>query len=272
VNRTRRSRSIPARLLREGKGHLLPLYFVLRTSDLAREGIDHSGSYRFADHIYAGKASGQWGIGPLLDRLLLRFPSARSFRSRYVHARESIVRFVQRDEDQAPLCIASVPCGIARELADAASRLRDLASARLGSVEWTGIDLDPVPLHLSGQLMASRGVTAFDAMRRDVLQGLQLQTRQHVITSTGLGEFLTDAQLTAFYADCRASLRAGGWLVTSATRRHPFSDYLLQTFGELETHYREREQLISVLQAAGFERVYARPDAIGLQTLAVAVA
>ena len=48
-NRTRTSASIPRKLLREGKLHLLPVYALMRTSDLAREGIENSGSYRFAD-------------------------------------------------------------------------------------------------------------------------------------------------------------------------------------------------------------------------------
>ena len=35
-NRTRRSRSIPRRLLREGALHLVPLYYLMRLSDLGR--------------------------------------------------------------------------------------------------------------------------------------------------------------------------------------------------------------------------------------------
>ena len=55
-NRTRTSESIPRKLLREGKLHLLPIYALMRTSDLAREGIENSGSYRFADHVYRNEA------------------------------------------------------------------------------------------------------------------------------------------------------------------------------------------------------------------------
>ena len=51
VSRTRVSTSIPGRLLRQGKLHLLPVYALMRTSDLAREGIANSGSDRFADHV-----------------------------------------------------------------------------------------------------------------------------------------------------------------------------------------------------------------------------
>ena len=40
-NRTRTSESIPRKLLRQGKLHLLPIYALMRTSDLAREGIEN---------------------------------------------------------------------------------------------------------------------------------------------------------------------------------------------------------------------------------------
>ena len=47
-NRTRRSASIPRSLLRRGRVLEVPLYYLLRASDLAREGLDRSGSHRFA--------------------------------------------------------------------------------------------------------------------------------------------------------------------------------------------------------------------------------
>src|SRR5687767_8662702 len=85
VNRTRTSSSISKRLLREGKLHLLPLYGLARTSDLAREGIENSGSYRFADHVYCARPSGRYLVGKLLDCVLLAMRGARSMRSRFLH-------------------------------------------------------------------------------------------------------------------------------------------------------------------------------------------
>ena len=58
-NRTRRSRSIVRKLLREGNLHWLPVYALVMQSDLGREGIIDSGSYRFADHIYRNQPSGR---------------------------------------------------------------------------------------------------------------------------------------------------------------------------------------------------------------------
>src|SRR6476661_8845668 len=91
-NRTRRSESIPRRLVSEGKFHLLPVYALLTTSDLAREGIRNSGSFRFADHIYRNEPSGRYGVGRVLDRVLLGLRGARSLRSRFLHSRVEILR------------------------------------------------------------------------------------------------------------------------------------------------------------------------------------
>jgi len=59
-------------------------------SDLAREGIANSGSFRFADHIYAGLASGRTPLGRFLDRRLLATPAACAFRRRYQRAQSAI--------------------------------------------------------------------------------------------------------------------------------------------------------------------------------------
>ena len=64
-NRTRRSRSILRKLLREGNLHWLPVYALVMQSDLGREGIINSGSYRFADDIYRNQPSGRGPFGQL---------------------------------------------------------------------------------------------------------------------------------------------------------------------------------------------------------------
>src|ERR1700686_4943592 len=148
-NRTRRSESIPLRLLAERKYHLLPVYALLTTSDLAREGIRNSGSFRFADHIYRNEPSGRFGVGRVLDRVLLKLRGARSMRSRFFHSRRQILRGLREAFDDRHLrsrrahpvfaggamlddiaeigtdriVVVSVPCGIARDLYEVAETL-----------------------------------------------------------------------------------------------------------------------------------------------------
>src|SRR5687767_14579727 len=140
ANETRLSSSIPRRLIREKKFHLLPLYYLLRLSFLGREAIEHSGSFRFADHIYVGKARGRLGLGWLIDAIILGLPSTRSFRSRFAHAQEMIAREIHNRPPK--LRVASIPSGIPRELIEVARR----AGADSESPLFVAMDADLTPL------------------------------------------------------------------------------------------------------------------------------
>jgi SAM-dependent methyltransferase len=271
-NRTRTSPSIPRRLLREGKVHLLPIYALMRTSDLGREGIEHSGSYRFADHIYRNEPSGRFVVGRVLDAVLLRLRAARSMRNRYIHARREIVAAARRHLETAlpgaPFRVLSVPCGIARELVEAAATLRAESPAAYERATFFGLDLDPQPLELSRALAG--GDARFCFVCADALNPRAFPQELDVIVSTGLGEFLDDSALATFYAACHGALRPGGVLVTSGMQRDRFADYLMRQLAELHTHYRTGVELARLLSSAGFAEVSARRDDVGLQTLVVA--
>lgn len=277
-NRTRRSESIPRRLAAEGKFHLLPVYALLTTSDLAREGIRNSGSFRFADHIYRNEPSGRYGVGRVLDRVLLKLRGARSMRSRFFHSRREILRAVTemrggstgvRDgatvDDQ--LVVLSVPCGIARDLFDVAETLWT-NSALYEHVRFTGIDLDQEALDLSWNLTQDH--FDFEFRRADALAAESLPKNVDVIVSLGFGEFLSDDVLRDFYRRCHASLNAGGRFITSAMNRDRISDYLARELAELHTNYRSTEHITALLRSAGFSKIRTDRDEVGLQTLAVA--
>ena len=269
ANRTRVSRSIPRRLLREGKLHLLPIYGLLRMSDLAREGIENSGSFRFADHIYRGEPSGRYGIGVLLDSLLLRLRGARSMRSRFFHSQHEVMAALTR-QNGSPRdhTVVSVPSGISRDLFQVAESLLKDAPGIYERTRFIGIDLDPTPLEISRRLTGDHRNFAF--VEADALQGASLPRDVDVIVSLGFGEFLANQTLRGFYASCHAALRPGGVFVTSAMSRDRMSDYLARELAELHTHYRSADDIRALLKSAGFEWVRTRYDDVGLQTLAVA--
>jgi hypothetical protein len=281
-NRTRRSESIPRRLVAEGKYHLLPVYALLTTSDLAREGIRNSGSFRFADHIYRNEASGRYGVGRVLDRVLLKLRGARSMRSRFFHSRREVLRAVREMADDALVrsrlastetkaghtLIVSVPCGIARDLLEVAETLWMIEPALYGHVDIIGIDLDPEALDLSRTL--TRDHPKFEFRCVDALGPRSLPDGVDIIVSLGFGEFLSDDVLLDFYRRCHASLRGEGRLITSAMDRDRISDYLARELAELHTHYRSTEQLTELLKSAGFKMIRTTRDKVGLQTLAVA--
>lgn len=281
-NRTRRSESIPRRLVAEGKYHLLPVYALLTTSDLAREGIRNSGSFRFADHIYKNEASGRYGVGRVLDRVLLKLRGARSMRSRFFHSRREVLRAVREMADDALVrsrlastetkadhtLIVSVPCGIARDLLQVAETLWMIEPALYGHVDFLGIDLDPEALDLSRDL--TRDHPKFDFRCVDALGPRSLPEGVDIIVSLGFGEFLSDDMLLDFYRRCHAALRGEGRFITSAMDRDRISDYLARELAELHTHYRSTEKLTELLKSAGFKKIRTTRDKVGLQTLAVA--
>lgn len=269
ANRTRVSQSIPRRLVMEGKLHLLPVYALLRMSDLAREGIENSGSFRFADHIYRGEPSGRYGVGMLLDSVLLRLRGARSMRSRFFHSQSEVMSALTRQNGEArEHTVVSVPAGISRDLFHVAESLLKEQPDIYDRTRFIGIDLDPVPLEISRDL--TRRHRNFSFVEADALNAASIPRGVDVIVSLGFGEFLANEILRGFYASCHSALRPGGVFITSAMSRDRMSDYLARELAELHTRYRSADDLRVLLKSGGFEWVRTRQDAVGLQTLAVA--
>jgi len=253
----------------ERKYHLLPVYALLTTSDLAREGIRNSGSFRFADHIYRNEPSGRYGVGRLLDRVLLKLSGARSMRSRFFHSRREILRAVSEMSGvTGEVTVVSVPCGIARDLFEVAETLHKSDPTRYENGRFIGIDLDREALDLSQELVRDHAL--FDFRCADALAAGSIPPGVDVIVSLGFGEFLSDGTLYDFYRRCHSSLNSRGRFITSAMSRDRISDYLARELAELYTHYRSAEQLTDLLKSAGFANVRTTRDEVGLQTLAAA--
>jgi SAM-dependent methyltransferase len=271
-NRTRRSASIARSLLKRGRIADLPVYYVLQLSDLAREGMAHSGSHRFADHIYRNEPSGRGPLGRWLDRRLLALPAARSFRSRYLAARDEVARAVVervRRGDNRIVRVLSVPCGIPRELADAAETIAAELGGLPDRVEFHGVDLDPDVLSDAATFAVTRGFRAFRPHLGDALDSRSYPQQMACITSTGLAEFLSDEDLLRLYRRCFDALEPGGVLVTSGMLPRRLSDYLLR-LAEIRTQYRSRDDLVRLARQLPFRDVQARADSIGLQTILTA--
>jgi SAM-dependent methyltransferase len=262
-NRTRRSSSIAGKLLRGGRVLELPIYWLLRTSDLAREGFENSGSYRFADHIYRNEPSGRYGIGRWLDKCILGMRTVESFRSRFFMARDELCLFLQeRALGGATLDILSVPCGIPRDLVAGIEKFRSGGGVTSG-VRFHVLDLSDDVVRQAKAFVRGHGI-ALTLHHGDALNIKTYRGEFDFITSTGFGEFLDDERLASLYAVFYHVLHAGGVMVTSAMRRQSFSDYLLR-LAELHVHYRSTEDLGSIARHAGFVEVTTWADVHGIQ-------
>jgi hypothetical protein len=275
--------SIPRRLARDGQLHLLPLYYVMRLSDLAREGIDNSGSYRFADHIYVGHPTGRTPLGRWIDARLLGMPAARAFRCRYQKASEIVRRSLRELPSdalagsertrlmQSSLRVLAIPCGIPRDILEVARTLRHEQPALLERLEYCGLDLDPQVLRLAGTLLRDSGLGNFRLHCGNALSaGNYPRGPFDLVISTGLGEFLNDNELVAFYGHIYQLLADGGLFYTSASARGRGSDALLR-IAEILPQYRGAAELEPLIRGNAWREVTLTQDSTGLQTFLQAV-
>lgn len=268
-NFTRRSPSIPRKLLRSGAVHLLPLYCLLRLSDLAREGIERSGSFAFADHIYRGVPSGRTVLGRWIDAQLLRMPAARAFQRRCEYSRLTVRRALELRRNGRAVRVLGVPCGIPRDVMGLAS-LPDSGISPLHRIEYHGLDIDPEVIGLARTMTATCGFRSAAFHCGDALNPASYpDTTFHVIVSTGFGEFLDDEELLVFYRHVYERLEPGGVFYTSATARDAGSDFLLR-MAELRTRYRTPEQLGRILRQLPWGGFDMAVDSTGLQTYVTA--
>ena len=269
-NVTRRSSSIPRRLVREGALHLLPVYGLLRLSDLANEAVEHSGSYRFADHIYVGAPSGRTALGRWLDARLLAMPAACAFRRRCAGAQRAMRQALERPRTRRPVRILAVPCGIPRDLIELARTLRRENRELLLRLEYHGMDVDPAALEVARAFTDGCGAGAVHYHQGDALVARDyLVAHFDLVVSTGLGEFLQDDELATFYAHVYDALEPGGTFYTSVTARDRRSDVLLRMV-ELESHYRSAEDVAEILRRLPWTQTELDLDPTGLQTFVTA--
>ncbi len=266
-NRTRKSQSIPLGLFKRGHVLGLPLYYLLKGSDLAREGFENSGSCAFADHIYRNVPSGRNTLGRWVDARLLSLPAVRSFRNRFLASRDELVRFLC-GRSGAELSILSVPCGIPRDLAEGAAIARR-QGADLCRVTFHGLDLDPDVLRNAVNFAKDNGLTHFRIQEGDALIRSSYPAAADFVTSTGLAEFLDDGKLGILYNTVFEVMRPGGVFLSSGMQRRFISEYLLK-IADLRVHYRKATDLEDLARAAGFPEVAVCYDDLGIQSILVA--
>jgi SAM-dependent methyltransferase len=239
---------------------------LLHLSFLGREGIKNSGSYHFADHIYQSVPKGYWGIGKLVDRIVLALPSCRSFRNRYLHSKNEIVNHVLSSKEER-VHILSVPSGLPRDLLEAADFLRENHPDSYKKVVFYCLDADPNVLREAKELVQRLHLQKFVFLQGDALNGQVYPPNIDLITSSGFTEFIDDETTGQFYAVCHQQLKKGGRFVTSSTVRHKLSEYLMRNIAELLTNYREEDQLEKVFQTTPFRDVKLVRDPFGYQVL-----
>jgi SAM-dependent methyltransferase len=249
---------------------VVPFGGLLALSDLAREGIANQGSYRFADHLYKGAPSGRFFIGYCMDSVFLRLPAASAFRRRYLKARDAIANGVRERASLGKVRVLTIPCGIPRDAVEMAELLTRDAPSLLDRVEYVGMDIDPEALRVAAQFTEGRALRSPVFHRGDALVRDEYPAgRFHVVSSTGLTEFLDDDRVEQLFRNVYAVLEPGGTFYTSASARDPLSALLLRII-DLPTQYRSKQQLESILGRLPWRQITYTVDPSGFQTFVTA--
>jgi hypothetical protein len=259
-------------LLREGKFHLIPVYYLLKLSDLSREGIANSGSYMFAEHIYRNQPSGLGPLGRWLDARLLSSLPARAFRRRCLRGVEEMrLALESLSVHVNPVRVLSIPCGLPRDLAMLAGLLKTDGSQLLQRIEYHGMDIDLELLSLAERYTAKTPVASKRYHHGDALLSETFPPGPfHFVISTGLNEFLAISELAVFVRNVFDRLAEGGTFFTSATQKEPRSDALMRAF-ELLARYHSINDLEQVLDPLPWRRLKLVQDRSGLQTFVIGV-
>jgi SAM-dependent methyltransferase len=211
-------------MLQRGAFHLIPLYYLTRLSDLGREAIDHSCSFRFYDHVYRNTPSGLGPLGRLVDAHLLSQPAMQGLRQRDEQTRHVIQEALETHPAEArPLRVLAVPCGIPRAVVDLVRIIQRDAPSLLPRLEYHGMDLDARALTTASRLLSPWGLASAHFHLGDALSRRDYpDTTFHLVISTSLVDFLRDEELTRLLASIYEVLEPGGCLFTcAATRRCP---------------------------------------------------
>lgn len=259
ANFTRRTADLPAKFRSQGRLDLLALYHLLQLSDFAREGIAHSGSFRFADHLYRGIPSGRGWLGRSLDRILLNLPAARGMRARCAESTSQMRRTFEAAGCQRIFKLLTVPCGIPRDV-------QALVGNSAIEIRYTGMDIDPAVLIAAREFLDSESVSNAQWIEGNALDRERWpDERFDHISSTGLGEFLSDRGLIEFISHAHHRLTPGGVFFLSASSLEPRADWLLRAF-ELHAYYRSRVEIERLMCTQPWASIELSSDRTGLQT------
>lgn len=186
-------------------------------------------------------------------------------RGRYLKAAETIRRELEGRAGE--IRVLAVPCGIPRDVSD----LVQSCPQFVGRLHYTGMDLDPQVVAAAREHLKAEPLGAMDLRTGNALESDDWPAGEFdLVISTGLGEFLGDADLRRFYRNVFDSLGEGGIFFTSATAFERRSEWLMRTF-ELKAHYRSELQIGAILRSLPWSRLEFEVDPGGLQTFARAV-
>ncbi len=211
VSRTRRIESIPLHLLKQGKIHLLPVYYMARLSRLGSELVCNQGSAEYQDLVYLNQPQGKLVIGKIFDRYLLNFPTARGCRSRLAATQETLEQLVAA-HNAKNVVILDLGCGYARGLIALTESINDRKN---GKVSVYGMDLNGTAIRTASARAKEKGLTNMAFASGDALNPGDYPVRAaDIVVLNGLAQYLPREERMLLYRNVHAILNENGFLLT----------------------------------------------------------
>lgn len=237
---------------------------LMLTSKLGRQCVlgEASAGYNF-DHMYQNKANGYYGIGRVIDFILLHLPAVKATRAR----KANIIRILgeeirNRKKEGQVTRIMDVACGAGRYLAEVD------AAVNQDGVEIIGVDYDPKSLQLGRSIAQAHGVSeaSLRLLKGNVFRlehlkrfGSKIEWCPNVIVASGLIEYLDDAKAQEAFRQIYEGLESGGLFLFFSQQRNP-SKKLMEKVCTTNTgawvlYYRQPDVLSKGLMEAGFQQI-----------------
>lgn len=208
VSRTRRIDSIPRHLLKRGKIHLLPVYWVTGLSRVGSELILNQGSAQYQDLVYRNQPEGRLVVGKIFDKYLLNFPTAKGCRSRLAETQDTVKNLIESSTARQ-IVILDLGCGYARGL------IGILESVKNRNIRAYGLDLDEKAIEVASLRAKEKGLTNVTFLASDALHhgSLPVQSADIVILN-GLAQYLPYDSRMELYHNVHSLLAENGYLLT----------------------------------------------------------
>jgi SAM-dependent methyltransferase len=211
VSRTRRIESIPLHLLKRGKVHLLPVYYMARMSRLGSELVLNQGSAEYQDLVYLNEPKGKLVIGKIFDRYLLNFPTARGCRSRLAATQETLEQMVSA-HDASNLVILDLGCGYGHGLI---ALTESINNRKNGTLSVYGMDLDERAVETASARAKEKGLANMTFTSGDALNPGDYPVRSaDIVILNGLAQYLPRDDRMLLYRNVHAVLKDNGYLLT----------------------------------------------------------
>ncbi len=249
---------------------------ILLTSKLGRQSVlgEAATGYNF-DHMYAKISAGYYGIGKIIDFILLRLPAVKATRARkdkIIEILSNEILALKKKDDVAR--IMDVACGAGRYLTDIESKFDQ------SDVEIIGVDFDRKSLNLGKELAAANNISERQLryFKGNVFClghlknfGKSINWKPNIIIASGLVEYLDEESTKRVFGQVYEGLTDSGLFIFFSQQANP-SQKLMEKVcttkeGPWVLYYRKSEILHGWLWQTGFRSISIMTDKWGMYNL-----